>query len=87
MVVAAVSSRLSATAHSPALDRCVVGCGNMVRTDAHAHQLRARADRFTQQALHQPQPIGSRLLTTADRLRSLADAHDRTRITSQEPCP
>ncbi|WAU78297.1 integrase (plasmid) [Streptomyces sp. Qhu-G9] len=68
----------------PALDRCVPGCGNTVRTDLHAQQLRARADSFARQALHHPQPISSRLLTAADRLRSLADTHDRARFTCQE---
>jgi integrase len=70
---------------APALDRCVAGCGNMVRTDLHAQQLRTRADSLTRQATHQPQPIARRLLTAADRLRALADTHDRTRITSQDP--
>ncbi len=69
---------------APALDRCVAGCGNMVRTDLHAQQLRARADSLARQASHQPHPIARRLLTAADRLRGFADTHDRTRITSQD---
>ncbi|WP_225828940.1 hypothetical protein [Streptomyces naphthomycinicus] len=62
----------------PALDRCVAGCGNMVRTDIHAQKLRAQADRLARQAAHQPDPIARRLLATSGRLRGFADTHDRT---------
>lgn len=72
---------------TPALDRCVTGCANTVRTDHHAQQLRDRADSLAGQALHHPRPIADRLHATAGRLRDLADTHDRTRITCQEPLP
>lgn len=80
----ALCERLTDSA-MPALDRCVAGCGNAVRTDLHAQQLRARADSFVRRALHHPQPIADRLLTATGRLRGLADDHDRTRVTCQEP--
>ena len=65
----------------PSLDRCVPGCGNIVRTDAQAAQLRERADALDAQAGYVPQPIGDRIRATAARLRDHADKHDRTRIT------
>ncbi|MDX3529020.1 hypothetical protein P1P75_21955 [Streptomyces sp. ID05-39B] len=69
---------------TPALDRCVPGCTNTVRTDRHALQLLVRADNLERQALHHPQPVADRLRATADRLRGLAAAHDHTRITHGE---
>ncbi|POG46018.1 integrase [Streptomyces sp. ZL-24] len=69
---------------APTLDACVPGCGNIVRTDGHAIDLRARADFLDKQAAHTPQPVGDRLRVNADKLRSFADEHDRTRITRQE---
>ncbi|MER5227098.1 hypothetical protein [Streptomyces flaveus] len=74
----------SASSTTPALDRCVTGCANTVRTDHHAQQLRDRADSLASRALNLPQPIADRLLVTAGQLRNLADTHDRTRITCQE---
>ncbi|ATW50848.1 integrase [Streptomyces peucetius] len=69
---------------APTLDACVPGCGNTVRTDEHAVQLRSKADFLDKQAAHTPQPVGNRLRANADKLRSFADEHDRTRITRQE---
>lgn len=69
---------------APTLDQCVAGCGNIVRTDHHAAQLRERADILGKKAAHTPQPVGDRLRANATRLRSYADNHDRTRITRQE---
>ncbi|WP_326812333.1 hypothetical protein OIE62_07415 [Streptomyces scopuliridis] len=69
---------------TPSLDRCVPGCGNIVRTDHHAAQLRDRADVLDKRAVHTPQPIGDRLRENAARLRTYADNHDRTRLTLQE---
>jgi hypothetical protein len=72
---------------TPSLDHCVPGCGNIVRTDRHAARLRARADVLDKRAPHAPQPVGDRLRARASRLRDLADAHDRNRITLQEEPP
>ncbi|MGC7103076.1 hypothetical protein ACPZ19_51170 [Amycolatopsis lurida] len=69
---------------TPSLDRCVPGCGNIVRTDLHAVQLRERADLFDKRATHTPQPIGERLRANARKLRAYANTHDRIRITQQE---
>ncbi|MBK6015521.1 integrase [Streptomyces sp. MBT53] len=66
---------------TPSLDRCVPGCGNIVRTDDHASQLRERASLLELQASHAPQPIGERLQAKASQLHTLAADHDRTRIT------
>lgn len=66
---------------TPRLDHCVPGCGNTVRTDDHAIQLRQRADQLDRQADHVPGPLAERLQATANRLRGYADTHDHTRIT------
>ncbi|RSN60584.1 hypothetical protein DMH01_14890 [Amycolatopsis sp. WAC 04182] len=72
---------------APSLDHCVPGCGNIVRTDRHAIQLRERANALDRAASHVPQPVGTRLRANADRLRAHADTHDRTRITLPEDAP
>jgi integrase len=69
---------------TPSLGHCVPGCGNIIRTDQHAAQLRDRAVILDKRAAHAPQPIGDRLRANASRLRALADTHDRTRVTLQE---
>ncbi|MEN8656178.1 integrase [Streptomyces sp. 21So2-11] len=69
---------------TPSLDHCVPGCGNIVRTDQHAARIRERADVLDKRAVHTPQPVGDRLRVNADKLRAIADHHDRTRITLQE---
>lgn len=72
---------------SPSLERCVSSCANIARTDHHAEQLRRRADALDKRASRLPGPIGDRLRGNADKLRTLADAHNRTRITLQETAP
>ncbi|MFE9886665.1 integrase [Streptomyces scopuliridis] len=57
---------------------CRPGCGNTVRTDTHARQLRERADELDQLAIHAPGPVSKRLRTNAHRLRETADTHDST---------
>jgi hypothetical protein len=69
---------------APTLDHCVPGCGNIVRTDRHATQLRHHADGLEARAALLPEPVAQRLLATADKLRSFADTHHRTRLTLQE---
>ncbi|WP_327328156.1 integrase [Streptomyces sp. NBC_01210] len=69
---------------TPSLDHCVPGCGNIVRTDQHARQLRDRAEVLDKRAVHTPQPVAERLRANATKLRSFADHHDRARITLQE---
>lgn len=69
---------------TPSPDHCVSGCGNILRTDHHAAQLRDRADVLDRRAVHTPQPIGDRLRENADRLRVYADQHAGTRLTLQE---
>ena len=67
---------------TPTLDRCVPGCGNIIRTDKHAAQLRERAEFLEKRAAFAARPIGDRLRANAARLRDLADTHDHTRITA-----
>jgi integrase len=69
---------------TPALDRCVPGCGNIIRTDEHAVQLRERAGLLDKRAAFAARPIGDRLRANASRLRDLADTHDRTRSTLKD---
>ncbi|MFD3504712.1 hypothetical protein [Streptomyces sp. NPDC058678] len=54
---------------------CRPGCGNALRTDAHARLLRERADEL---ASHSPGPVSKRLHANASRLRATADTHDAT---------
>lgn len=68
----------------PTLDRCVPGCGNIVRTDQHAKQMRERAIHLERKAFRLPDPIGDRLRGNAAKLRTWADEHDRTRFTARE---
>ena len=72
------------TTDTPSLNHCVPGCGNIIRTDRHAEQLRERADLLDKRATRAPQPIGDRLRANATRLRELATSHDRTRITLKD---
>ncbi|WP_367429055.1 integrase [Streptomyces celluloflavus] len=69
---------------TPTLDHCVPGCGNVVRTDRHATQLRNHANDLEARAALLPQPVAQRLLATANKLRNFADTHQRTRLTLQE---
>ncbi|WP_435217160.1 hypothetical protein [Streptomyces sp. bgisy034] len=69
---------------TPSLDHCVAGCGNVVRTDQHAAQLRDRADALDKRAAYVPQPLAERFRSNAARLRALADQHDQTRITLEK---
>lgn len=66
---------------APSLERCVRGCGNTVRTDVHAAQLRERADKLEAEAAHCPGPLAGRLRAAADRARADADTHDETKTT------
>lgn len=65
-------------ANAPRQYDCRPGCGNAVRTDTHARQLRERADEIDQLATYSPGPVGKRLHRNANRLRETADAHDAT---------
>ena len=69
---------------TPSLDRCVTTCGNIARTDQHSTKILDRADSLDRQATRVPAPLGDRLRNNAIRLRDLADAHHRTRITLQD---
>ncbi|MEV0622695.1 hypothetical protein AB0I81_55920 [Nonomuraea sp. NPDC050404] len=50
-------------------------CGNIIRTDEHAAQLRERAEFLDRRAAFAARPIGDRLRANAVRLRGLADTH------------
>ncbi|MFI5642338.1 integrase [Streptomyces goshikiensis] len=64
----------------PTLNDCRPGCGNAVRTDTHARQLRERADEIDQLAAHAPDGTRQRLHRNANRLRETADAHETTKV-------
>ncbi|MBY8889419.1 hypothetical protein K7472_31930 [Streptomyces sp. PTM05] len=70
-------------ATAPRQYACKTGCGNTVRTDAHALQMRQRADEIDQLAAHAPDPIGKRLRANAARLRETAYIHDATAQTAE----
>jgi hypothetical protein len=57
---------------------CRPGCGNAVRTDGHARDLRDRAARTEQLADCAPGPVARRLRAAAGRDRATADVHDAT---------
>ena len=63
-------------ATAPRQYNCQLGCGNTVRTDTHARQMRERADAIDHQAAHVPAKLARRLQRNADRLRAAADNHD-----------
>ncbi|MCU7705097.1 integrase [Streptomyces albidoflavus] len=63
-------------ATAPRQYACKTGCGNTVRTDIHARQLRARADEIDYFADHSPGPIARKLQANAARLRETAATHD-----------
>ncbi|MFJ7037629.1 integrase [Streptomyces rochei] len=65
-------------ATAPRQYACTPGCGNTVRTDTHASQLRRRAEEIDQLAARAPGPVAKRLWANADRLRETADTHDAT---------
>ncbi|MEU6321495.1 integrase [Streptomyces sp. NPDC047009] len=70
-------------ATAPRQYACQSGCGNTVRTDAHAHQMRQRADEIDQLAAYSPVKIAKRLRLNADNLRKTANAHDATAQTAE----
>ncbi|MET9374143.1 integrase [Streptomyces sp. NPDC002992] len=70
-------------ATAPRQYACRPGCGNTVRTDTHARQLRERANEIDQLAASAPGPLGTRLRANADRLRETADTHDATAQTAE----
>ncbi|MFH8342470.1 integrase [Streptomyces sp. AM6-12] len=63
-------------ATAPRQYACTAGCGNTVRTDTHALQMRRRADEIDQLAAASPEKIAKRLRINANNLRATADAHD-----------
>lgn len=55
---------------------CKEGCGNAVRTDTHARQLRNKADEVDRAAAFVPEKLAERMRRNASNLRTKADAHD-----------
>ncbi|MFF4305500.1 integrase [Streptomyces sp. NPDC001601] len=70
-------------ATAPRQYACQSGCGNAVRTDTHARQLRQWADEIDQLATASPEKIAKRLRRNANNLRATADAHDTTAQTAK----
>ena len=71
-------------ATAPRQDACEQGCGNAVRTDTHARDLRDKANERDTLAAHTPRPLGARFRRGAERLRALADTHHTTARTAEE---
>ncbi|MFF9051556.1 integrase [Streptomyces erythrochromogenes] len=70
-------------ATAPRQYACQSGCGNTVRTDTHARQMRDRAGVIDQLAAAAPEKIAKRLQLNASRLRATADTHDATAQTAE----
>ncbi|MER5357064.1 integrase [Streptomyces sp. NPDC002785] len=62
---------------------CKEGCGNAVRTDTHARQLRDKADEVDRAAAFVPEKLAKRMRRNASNLRTRADAHDATAQTAE----
>jgi integrase len=62
---------------------CKEGCGNAVRTDSHARQLRDKADEIDCKSVFVPEKLAKRLRRNANNLRATADAHDATAQTAE----
>jgi hypothetical protein len=71
-------------ATAPRQYACQTGCGNTVRTDGHARDMRERADEIDQLAAAAPERISRRLRRNADNLRVAADAHDATAQSAED---
>ncbi|MEU0726213.1 integrase [Streptomyces sp. NPDC006140] len=65
-------------ATAPRQYACQQGCGNTVRTDTHARQMRKQAAEIDRKATVVPEKLAKRLHRNADNLRKMADAHDAT---------
>ncbi|GAA2470363.1 integrase [Streptomyces mauvecolor] len=70
-------------ATAPRQYACQQGCGNTVRTDSHARQLREKADEIDLKATVVPEKLAKRLRRNANNLRATADAHDATAQTAE----
>ncbi|MEU1365034.1 integrase [Streptomyces sp. NPDC005803] len=70
-------------ATAPRQYACQQGCGNTVRTDAHAQQMREKADEIDIKATFVPEKLATRLRRNADNFRKMADAHDATAQTAE----
>lgn len=57
---------------------CKAGCGNAVRTDTHAQQMREKADEIDLGAAFVPEKLANRMRRNAENFRKMADAHDAT---------
>ncbi|WP_407111254.1 integrase [Streptomyces sp. DSM 116494] len=71
-------------ATAPRQYACQTGCGNTVRTDSYARQMRERACEIEQLAAAAPEMMGKRLRRNADKLRVAADAHDATAQSAED---
>ncbi|MFD3627301.1 integrase [Streptomyces sp. NPDC058698] len=65
-------------ATAPRQYACQQGCGNTVRTDTHARQMREKADEIDLKATVVPEKLAKRMRRNAENLRKAANAHDAT---------
>ncbi|MEW2248760.1 integrase [Streptomyces sp. NPDC006975] len=70
-------------ATAPRQYACQQGCGNAVRTDSDARQMREQADEVERWAAAVPDRLANRLRRNAGNLRKMADAHDATAQTAE----
>ncbi|MFJ9583399.1 integrase [Streptomyces acidicola] len=65
-------------ASAPRQYACQQGCGNAVRTDTHARQMREKADEIDLKATAVPEKLARQLRRNAENFRKMADFHDAT---------
>lgn len=70
-------------ATAPRQYACQQGCGNAVRTDTHARQMRDKADEIDRKAAFVPEKLAKRLRRSASNLRATANTHDATAQTAE----
>ncbi|MFJ6760202.1 integrase [Streptomyces sp. NPDC091273] len=70
-------------ATAPRQYACQQGCGNTVRTDTYARQMRERADEIDLKATFVPEKLSKRMRRNADNFRKMADVHDATAQTHE----
>jgi hypothetical protein len=71
----------------PAIDRCDPACANIARTDSHIGQLQRETTELAEQVASPltPIPLKERLKQRIAALQQVADRHERSKTTTEEP--
>ncbi|MFD6394184.1 integrase [Nocardia sp. NPDC060259] len=79
--------RWNTRALPPAIERCDPACANIARTDTHIERLRHEITELAEQISSglTPVPLTERLKQRIAALQRIADRHEATKTTSQEP--